>query len=238
MADASTTIFEELQHAIIHLEIKPGEKIGESEVCERFSVSRPPVRAAFNRLQDVGLLDVVPYRGARATLLDLDAICQTVFSRITIETRVILDFMASRPTLLEIEDLDHNIRKQQITISEEDVDSREFYNLDSELHEMWFRRMNCLYLWNRIQSDTDYRRFRMLDFVGTLKYSEIVQSHIEIVDAIRRNDEKGVAGAVARHLYAGLKRMHTLSDEDFQQYFRDSGDLFYWKGYFESISNL
>ena len=236
MADVSTVIFEELKKDIIHLVIKPGEKIGEGDICNRFSVSRPPVRAAFNRLQDIGLLDVVPYRGACATLLNLDEICQILFSRITLETQVILDYMDTNPTPLEIEDLDHNIRKQQITIANDVVDSQEFYRLDSELHEFWFRRMNCLYLWNRIQSDMGYQRFRMLDFIGTLKYSEIVESHVDIVEAIRRNDRKMLPGIVAKHLIAGLKRMRHVSDEEFRQYFNDPDDLSYWKTYFDSIA--
>ena len=131
MADISTTIFEELKHDIITLNVKPGEKIGESDICERFSVTRPPVRAAFHRLQDIGLLDVIPYRGARATLLDLDAICQIVYNRVIIESRIIIDFINDEPSLLDIEDLEHNLRKQEIHISHKPVDGKIFFALDS-----------------------------------------------------------------------------------------------------------
>ena len=66
MADISTTIFEEMKKELITLAVKPGERISEAEICDRFSVTRPCVRAAFQRLQDIGLMEVVPYKGATA----------------------------------------------------------------------------------------------------------------------------------------------------------------------------
>ena len=235
MADVSTTIFEELKKDIISLVIKPGEKISEAEICESFSVTRPPVRAAFHRLQDVGLIDVIPYRGSRATQLDLDAICQIVYNRSVIETNIIRDYMKMGPSPLEIEDLEHNIRKQKITVSAEKVNSKEFYQLDSELHEFFFRKMRCPYIWNSIQSDIEYVRFRMLDFVGTLKYPDIVHDHEVIIDAIKRQDVDAIPAIIAGHLNNGLRRMRHVSGTEYEKYFLPTRDMGYWKEYFDRV---
>ena len=235
MADVSTTIFEELKHDIITLAIKPGEKISESDICERFSVTRPPVRGAFHRLQDVGLIDVIPYRGSRATLLNLDAICQIVYNRSVIESNIIRDYINLGPSPLEIEDLEHNIRKQRITLTTEKVNSNEFYKLDSELHEFFFRKMHCPYIWNAIQSDIEYIRFRMLDFVGTLKYDEIVHDHEIILDAIKRKDTDDIPRIISRHLNNGLKRMRHVQGTEYEKYFLPTRDMGFWKDYFDNV---
>ena len=38
MPDISTTIFEEMKKELITLAVKPGERISEAEICDRFSV--------------------------------------------------------------------------------------------------------------------------------------------------------------------------------------------------------
>ena len=238
MADISTTIFEELRHDIISLNIKPGEKIVESDVCERFSVTRPPVRSAFQRLQDVGLLDVIPYRGARATLLDLDAINQIVYNRVIIESRVIIDFINAEPSLLDIEDLEHNLRKQEIHISHRPVDGKVFYGLDSEFHEFWFNDRKCGYIWNQIQSDSEYERFRMLDFVGTEKYTEIVEDHRAIAEVIKDKNLKKVPHIIAKHLNNGIRRMNHMDNPEFERYFKKMTDKDFWKKYYQDNFDL
>jgi DNA-binding GntR family transcriptional regulator len=50
MPDVSTIIFEELKKELVSLTMKPGDKISEADICDRFSVTRPSVRAAFQRL--------------------------------------------------------------------------------------------------------------------------------------------------------------------------------------------
>ena len=232
MADISTTIFEDLKKGIVTLSIKPGEKIAEGDICERYSVTRPPVRSAFQRLQDIGLLDVIPYRGARATLLDLDAIYQIVYNRVIIESRIIIDFINDDPSLLDIEDLEHNLRKQEIHISHKPVDGKVFYNLDSELHQFWFGRRKCNYIWNQIQSDTEYERFRMLDFVGTEKYTEIVEDHRAIVDIIKNREPKKVPHIIAKHLNNGIRRMNHMENTEFEKYFKKMSDKDFWKKYY------
>ena len=122
MADISTLIFEELKKEITTLKVIPGGRISEADICERFSVTRPPVRTAFQRLQDIGLLETVPYKGARATLISLSSVHQMIFLRTAVESQIIRDFMSTDPTPFEIEELEHNLRIQKLHINEKEVD--------------------------------------------------------------------------------------------------------------------
>ena len=44
-------VYRVLKEEILNLELKPGQVIKENEICERFSVSRTPVRDALRLLQ-------------------------------------------------------------------------------------------------------------------------------------------------------------------------------------------
>ena len=232
MADISTTIFDELKSEIVSLTIKPGEKIGEADICERYSVTRPSVRAAFQRLQDIGLIEVVPYKGATTSLISLSSVHQMIHLRTAIESWIIQDFIATDPSPFVMEDLEHNLRMQKLHIQAEEVDEKEFFRLDSAMHQFWFDRMRCSEIWNMVQKDMNYERFRMLDFVGTLGYRDIVSDHEKLLNAIRDRRGDQVIPILSAHLNAGLARMGNLIREEYRSYFvLDEEDNDYWVRY-------
>lgn len=239
MAEISTTIFEQLKREIISLEIIPGGKISESDICARFSVTRPPVRTAFQRLQDMGLLEITPYKGARASLISLSSVHQMIFLRSIVETQVIKDFMDLCPSPLELEELEHNIRMQKLLTAGKYVDEKQFFLLDSAMHEFWFDKMRCSMVWKMIQEDIDYERFRMLDFVGTQGYMDSIKDHVRLFQTIKNGDKDQIIPILSSHLNAGLRRMGNLIHTEYKQYFiLDEDDNAYWVGYNKRIEEL
>lgn len=239
MPDVSTIIFEELKKELVSLTIKPGEKISEADICDRFSVTRPSVRAAFQRLQDVGLLEVVPYKGVTATLISLASVHQMIHLRTAVESWIIRDFIASEPSPFILEELEHNLRMQKLYIQAENVDEKEFYRLDSAMHQYWFEKMRCGEIWNTVQKDINYERFRMLDFVGTQGYQNIVRDHERLLNMIREGNTEKVVPILSSHLNAGLARMGNLIREDYRNYFvLDEEDNAYWVEYNQRLIQI
>ena len=60
----SESIFTELRSAILRGRLRPGEKVSEQQVCDKFGLSRTPVREAFRQLELEGLIETIPNRGA------------------------------------------------------------------------------------------------------------------------------------------------------------------------------
>ena len=89
-------VFETLKREILDLRLKPGQMISENEICDRFGVSRTPVRDALRLLQEQGFAETIPYRGTYVTLLSLDNIKQMIYMRVAVETMVLRDFMQNR----------------------------------------------------------------------------------------------------------------------------------------------
>ncbi len=57
-------ILETIREAILKGDLKPGEKVAEPELAERFGISRTPIREAFRQLESEGYLTVIPRKGA------------------------------------------------------------------------------------------------------------------------------------------------------------------------------
>jgi GntR family transcriptional regulator, rspAB operon transcriptional repressor len=230
--DAGSTIFETLKEELLDLRIKPGEEISESELCSRFSVTRPPVRAALRRLSDIGLVEIRPYYGTYATLLDMDKVYQIIHMRILVESKIIQDYIESKPDGFELEELEHNIRLQNILLEQPQVNYTKFYELDNDLHSTWFKKEHSEAIWDIIQAQKiEYTRFRMLDFVVTMQYREMIDDHAELVEAIKKEDSEHIPAIIGRHLNNGLKRMGDKIFTDYQQYITPPKDTAYWTEY-------
>ena len=52
-----------LRQAIVSMHLSPGEMLSEQDLAQRFGVSRSPVREAFIKLSQSGLVRVLPQRG-------------------------------------------------------------------------------------------------------------------------------------------------------------------------------
>ncbi len=61
-----------LRGMILDGDLKPGDKIPEKQLCERFGVSRTPLREALKVLAAEGLIELLPQRGAVVATISED----------------------------------------------------------------------------------------------------------------------------------------------------------------------
>jgi DNA-binding GntR family transcriptional regulator len=78
-------IYKALRREIIEMRIKPGEKLSEVQVAERFNVSRAPVRDAIRRLQQEKLVLVKPQVGTIVSQIFPDEAAEICEVRLLIE---------------------------------------------------------------------------------------------------------------------------------------------------------
>lgn len=60
---------EEIERLVLGGELRPGAKLDEQALAQRFSVSRTPVREALRRLASTGLIELRPNKGAFVRML-------------------------------------------------------------------------------------------------------------------------------------------------------------------------
>lgn len=74
-------VVEKLRELLLAGELEPQSRINEVALCERFGISRTPLREAIKLLAAEGLLDLLPNRGARVAALsnaEIDEILEVV----------------------------------------------------------------------------------------------------------------------------------------------------------------
>lgn len=216
--DISLHIFETLKERILKLEYEPGMPISEAEICEQFSASRTPVRTAMQRLSDLGLIDILPYQQSRISLIDLEYCRQLIYARTALEDRLLKDFIALDDPLL-IEDVDHLIRKQEITIAKPDFVPEDFYHLDAEMHSIWFRANGKMGIYDFFQNSIHYTRMRILDITTMQDYQRIIEEHRTLLEYIRAKDDRSICRLMDTHLMARVRRLEERMDSKIAGYF-------------------
>ena len=194
-------VFETLKREILDLKLKPGCLISESDICERFGVSRTPVRDALRLLQEQGFAETIPYRGTYVTLLSLDNIKQMIYMRVAVETMVLRDFMEIQTPGFEPE---------------------QFYRMDAQMHSLWFTAVKRQKLWDMLQAQQlHYTRFRMLDFITETDFPRIIGEHEQLFELICKKDLSGLEQVLKDHLYYSMKRMRHSIEVDYKDYFEE-----------------
>jgi DNA-binding GntR family transcriptional regulator len=221
--DNVKNIYTTLKREILNLTIPPGTVISESEICARFSVSRTPVRSVFQRLSDMRLIEIVPYRETRVSLINLHQIKQMIYMRIAIESKVVRDFIDLNNRLL-VEKLRYFLRKQRLLLNT-GFTPQDFYNEDSAFHRIWFSAMNMDFLWRKIQhAQAHYTRFRMLDIVGTRNFEAIIKEHEKIFSIVDRKKKDEVEPFFTKHFNGGIQRLGKRIYTEYTGYFEKEGN--------------
>lgn len=78
-------IVDVLRQRILRGELKPGERIIESEVAETFQVSRAPIREALRQLEEEGMVLYAPHKGCEVKTLSFQDIQDSYLIRSTLE---------------------------------------------------------------------------------------------------------------------------------------------------------
>ena len=78
-----------LRTNILHLNLLPGSSVAEKDIAEILAVSRTPVREAFIKLAQEGVLEIIPQKGSYVSLIDPEQVEEMKFCRSSLEKEVI-----------------------------------------------------------------------------------------------------------------------------------------------------
>ena len=81
--------YEAIHQAIVTGALGPGERLRIEELAANLDLSFSPLREALQRLEAVGLVQIIPHRGARVTELSLDDLRDIWEARLALETTAI-----------------------------------------------------------------------------------------------------------------------------------------------------
>lgn len=218
-------IYAILETELVSLKISPGDVLSENSLCQRFHVSRTPIRSVLQRLQQNRFVDIIPHKGTIVTPINLDIVNQMIYQRVAIETMVFRDFVLScSPTDAERARYCLQVMEEAAKATDdlEHFDINVFLEKDFYMHEVWFRSTGKMFLWERLTTPhPDYSRFIRLDIVGAKNVPDVLDDHRNMMRLIDEKRIDGIEELMSRHLYGGVRRLGgCLFSDEYKKYFQ------------------
>ena len=208
----SQTIYRALRERILSNEIVSGTRLVLRQLANAYETSDIPVREALRMLERDGLVEMVPYRGARVTTLTAREIEETYFIRGHLES-IATGLAAERITDAELDALDVLMERMREAVSAQDGPG--FSDLNHEFHSTIvgacgneMLRDLTMDIWQR---HSGFQRvFRMVPERLAASQSE----HEGIMDALRARDAKRAAALALWHKRSVGDTVSTLVDDE------------------------
>ena len=179
-------ILETIRDAILKGSLKPGERVSEPDLADRFGISRTPIREAFRQLESEGYLQVVPRKGAVVASLSERDIEE--FYAI----KILLEGFAARMAAENISEKDIerleviNERLGQIA---KEGDVKNFFRIHNEFHEVFIKAAGNEKLYEMItQLVMRFKRLRLASLSQPGRMEISVEEHRNMIKAFRRRD--------------------------------------------------
>lgn len=191
-------VFDHLYGEIVSLKIPPGSKMSEVEISKQFEVSRQPVREAFIRLGNLGLLLIRPQKATVVRKFSLNGIANARFIRLSIELEV-LRKACKLGTARHFQKMEKNLDQQAQAITK--LDAEKFHALDSEFHKLVCIAGGSEFAFSTIsENKAQVDRLCMLSLSNSEEMALLHQDHRDILDGIKQGDEIAATAAIRRHL--------------------------------------
>jgi len=189
-------ILETIRDAILKGNMKPGERVSEPELADRFGISRTPIREAFRQLESEGYLEVIPRKGAVvASLSERDV--EEFYAIKIILVGFAAKMSAENLTAKDIERLESiNQRLQQIA---EEGDVKTFFRVHNEFHEVFIKAAGNEKLYEMInQLVMRFKRLRLASLSQPGRMEISVEEHRNMIQAFKNHDGDR-ADSLVRH---------------------------------------
>ena len=197
-ADLHGELLKELRDMIVEGELAAGSRVPERVLCERFGVSRTPLREALKVLAAEGLIELLPNRGARIAHLTPEDIAQTLKVIGTLEALAgetacerLSDSEIAEIRALHLEMLAHHARR----------DRPAYFKANQAIHQAIVAASgNAVLAQTYAGLSGRIRRARYAANLDPRRWDEAVAEHELILQALTARDGTRLAKLLRTHL--------------------------------------
>ena len=204
-------VYRALRRAIITCQVLPGVLLSEKEISSQFNVSRQPVREAFIKLAEAGLVKILPQRGTFVTKISIKKVIDGQFIREAVECAIIKR-VAQEITSADLVLLDKNLAEEVDANNRRDI--RAFLEKDDEFHQIIMNVIDCPMAWETVENiKAMMDRVRYLTLEDISPPEDLVKQHEKIVIALKKHDPEMAALALHEHLSTILHTIKIVSQQ-------------------------
>lgn len=202
--EAANRIRELIEHGVL----VAGEKISEKQLCEKFGISRTPLREALKVLTSEGLIEILPNRGARVSRLSLTDVRHTYDVMSALEglageaaCRRITDHELSAISDLHQQMLDHYRRH----------DLPAYFEANRQIHEYILAASDnsiLIEMYNNLSQRI--KSYRFTAEMSPDSWQKAVNDHENMLKALHARDGKLLGDILRGHLSHKLEAENLL----------------------------
>lgn len=197
-ATLSDELKDTLEDLIVSGVLKPGARLDEAELSERFKVSRTPVREALKALAATGLVDLRNRQGVCVARISLPMLIE-MFQMMAVMEGLCAKFAARRST--EAQKLRMGQLHDELTRILSSGDHSRFYDVNQDFHDALYEASNTHYLAEQTRAlRKRVRVYRRYVTFQPGRMAATIGEHGAILDAIRRNDPAAAFAAAVDHV--------------------------------------
>lgn len=190
--------YEYIKANILNLTLKPGQYIMDTQIASELSISRTPVREAFHRIENEGLLVYEQRRGWKVYTLTLKDVHEIFDLKETIESDIA--FKAAKCKDEFLRDQLRQIISQMADVSKQN-DSEGWFEADRRLHETLFtmadnQRAYAIF----INLNEQWHRLRIGFTLVQGRMQRSIAEHQVVVDNILEGNGEEAARLTRLHL--------------------------------------
>ncbi len=202
-------LYATLRAAIIDNALSPGARISEADVAQQYGVSRQPVREAFIKLANEGLLEVRPQRGTFVAKISLQAVMDARFVREAVEADIV-KLLAQSPDQSLVAELRAQLVRQEKLVG---GSARDFMEADEIFHRTLAEGADKAKAWRVVvEMKAQMDRVRFLSSMH-FPVDRLIAQHRAVIDGIAKGDPVQAEQSIRMHLRGILSDLPIIEQE-------------------------
>jgi DNA-binding GntR family transcriptional regulator len=191
--------YEKIKEMIIFLDLKPGQKIVETEIAEKLKIGRTPVREALLMLENEKLVVCGKKKGFVVRNLSLSEMKEYFKMRMLME-HFAIPLIIERITPSEIKAIEKNIIKAVEAVEKGKL--RDIIRYETKFHDILYKSTQSDIFIETISALVDkFQWLRAIGLSADKGARESLNDHRRIFDAIINKDEKRLKKLIEEHLH-------------------------------------
>lgn len=201
-------ISKQIEDDIIYGRIRPGTKLDEAELCEKYAVSRTPIREALKLLSSEGLVEIRPRRGVIVPTIKVVTLYEMF------EVMAQLEGMCGRLAARRINEEEETELLSLHQKCEEyllDNNPEDYYEANRKFHFYIYHLSHNSFLTEQaINLHNRLHPYRRLQLRVSNRMQHSFKEHQDIVDAIINNEEDIAENLLKEHVVVQGERFTDL----------------------------
>ena len=209
-------VFNTLREAILHGELKPGERLMEISLANRLGVSRTPVREAIRKLELEGLVIMIPRKGAQVAQITEQDLNDVLEVRLGLE-ELAMQFACERIDEEHLQEIARAAQDFEDLMEEGDI--TDLAQADVHFHELIYQatqNQRLIQIINNLREQMYRYRIEYLKDVKARR--SLVEEHDALWKALKERNLEHAQVIIREHIERQQKNIvHNISHEDSQK---------------------